>query len=76
MAITKASEIIKDLSDGDTIYVDEEIENVINRCCVCGTYHHIKIRRTGGILKMTWTKLDCDPDIEDPRELIIVKEEQ
>lgn len=69
-----ASDIIKDLSDGDTLVVASDVEHVINRCCECGTYHHIKIMRgSDGTLRLRWTRLDGDPEIIDPRETIIEK---
>ncbi|MBU0944306.1 MAG: hypothetical protein KKE53_07620 [Proteobacteria bacterium] len=69
----KASEFVQtDLSDGDTIILDAEIENVINRCCGCGMLHHIKIDRSNpDAIRMTWNRIDGDPDIEDPREVVI-----
>jgi len=69
----KASELEKkDLSDGDTIVLESDIENVINRCCGCGMLHHIKIKRSeNGVIRMTWKRIEGDPEIESPREVII-----
>jgi len=69
----KASEFVqKDLNDGDTIVLESDIENVINRCCGCGMLHHIKIERSeGGISRMTWRRIEGDPVIESPRKVVI-----
>ena len=69
----KASELVqKELNDGDTIVLESDIENVINRCCGCGLLHHIKIQRSGeGIIRMTWEKIEGDPEIKSPREVSI-----
>ena len=72
----KASELVqRDLNDGDTIVLETDIENVINRCCGCGMFHHIKISRSDdGIIRMTWTRIDGDPEIEEPRRLVVIEE--
>jgi hypothetical protein len=69
----KASELVqKDLNDGDTIVLELDVENVINRCCECGMLHHIRITRSKeGIIRMTWNRIDGDPEIESPRKVII-----
>jgi len=66
----KASEFVqKDLNDGDTLVLESDIENVINRCCGCGMLHLIEIKRSAdGIIRMTWNRIEGDPEIESPRE--------
>ena len=69
----KASELVqKDLNTGDTIVLESDIENVINRCCGCGMLHHIKIVRSqNGVIRMTWNRINGDPKIESPRQVKI-----
>jgi len=34
--------------------------------------HHIKIKRSeNGVIRMTWKRIEGDPEIESPREVII-----
>lgn len=67
----KASRHKVTLNDGDTLVLDSDQSDVLQKCCGCGLWHHIKITRcVDGRIAMTFSQLDQEPEVENPKTQI------
>ena len=57
---------VPQITDGDTLVLHPHQEGILQKCCGCGLWHIIMIKRNpDGRILMTFNRLKGEPDPED-----------
>ena len=56
----------KTLKDGDVLVLQRWQDTILQKCCECGTWHKIKIKRHADeSLSIMFTELETEPYVDD-----------